>query len=599
MSTGEHTLSEADDDAVEADPRFENARLFLDALFEPNDLVEVRPILLSRDIARQQWFRNGDEAARKQALLWAEKLNAAGWDVYFGVNPRSRLGGKAEDVALFRALCADFDGGCTVDEAMRRIQEAGLPEPSVIVHSGGGVHVYWILVTSIADTVRWSAAQARISRLLQCDESLSDSPQVLRIPDYINTKYPEKPRVRLVEVHKEHRYDLSEFLPSDGVLAAPGVSAGGRKAEFRGEAAAGNDVLFLTPRAGERHPALYRFACLQVSRTAGFDRPHVIQELKEIVWSLSQTHCSPPKKPEEREGVERAVECAVKWRREIEAREGAVPDLDTEDKEDKAIEAFVQWVEGGEATAPAVEGLALTGLERRYDSAAECEEWFPGEWRLQTVESDPPEVRLIVPAWQETPCGGVVVFSMADFLFPTRVAQRVFEATHRVMLAANPRDWSRVWNGWEKRDDDNRVVKKISGLRAKLIESAERVAIGESSKRYSELAAAFLGILSRGVALEDRESQDPDEGGRPIWCTPDKLWFRWARIWEDIQRTQKVEGREKADLKRRICKAVGAPDFVHDRFVSRGRRLSYVVFTREWLDALQGLADGTDGVTET
>jgi hypothetical protein len=112
-------------------------------------------------------------------------------------------------------------------------------------------------------------------------------------------------------------------------------------------------------------------------------------------------------------------------------------------------------------------------------------------------------------------------------------------------------------------------------------------------------SAAFLGTLSRGVALEDKERQDPDEGGRPIWVTPDALWFRWTRIWEDIQRAQKVEVREKADLKRRICKAVGAPDFVHDRFVFRGRRLSYVVFTREWLDALQGLADGTDGVTET
>ena len=195
-----------------------------------------------------------------------------------------------------------------------------------------------------------------------------------------------------------------------------------------------------------------------------------------------------------------------------------------------------------------------------------------------------------------------MVFSMADFLSPALVAERVFEATHRVMLAANPKEWHRVWNGWEKKDKDAdgrpQKKRKISGLRAKLIEISERVAVGESSKRYSELAAALLAALSRAVPLEDKESQDPDEGGRPTWVSPESLWFRWTRIWEDIQRTQKVDGKEKADLKRRICKAGGAGDFVHDRFTFKGRRLSYVVFDRSWLDALQGLADGSDGVTD-
>ena len=192
-----------------------------------------------------------------------------------------------------------------------------------------------------------------------------------------------------------------------------------------------------------------------------------------------------------------------------------------------------------------------------------------------------------------------MVFTTSDFLSPTRVAEKVFEATLRVMLAANPKEWAKIWNGHEIRDQATKqVLASIPGLRAKLIQNARRVVVGESAKRYAELAAALLGTIIRATPLEDSDRQDPDEGGRPTWVTSDRIWFSWSRVKEDIERTRKVERREWADVRRRLCAVLGEKDLDHDRFVFRGRRLSYVVFDRRWLEALQSLADGSDGQTE-
>jgi hypothetical protein len=593
-------------DEVAADGEFSSVYDLFYALFEPDDLIEFRAFQ-RKDLGKgvhREWVKAGDRAALAALLQRMKTRNDECWDVFFSVNPRSGSRGKTEDVAVCRAVCADFEN-ISLDEALQRIEDAGLPSPSIILFSGGGVHVYWLLTVPLeGERGLWPTAINRIALLLGSDTSIADLPRVMRAPDFRNNKekYPSRPRSTLYLADRSRRYDFAIFLPDDAV---PGDNKSGIKRprlNHLGEPTAGNDVLNMSIPGGGRHDALHRFAVLQVFRTVGFDKPNVIAEMQEIVWSLSQTHCSPPKEPRERADSDRSVECAVKYRLEIEARQGAVADLATEEEVSEVVESFENWANSDAADKPAVQGLELHGLKRLWHTSNKhkYEEWLPGTWRLETVESDPPEIRLIVPAWQKTPCGGTVVFSMTDFLSPARVAERVFESTHRVMLAAYPKKWAQIWNGWERRDEQTRkVVVEVTGLRAKLIENATSVAVGESSKRYAELAAAMLAHLSHATELEDEPSPVPDEGGRPTWVTPDALWFRWSRMWEDIQRSQKVEGREKTDLKRRLCKAVDAADFVHDRFTFAGRRLSYVVFDRSWLDALQGLADGSDGVTET
>src|SRR5262249_6810502 len=77
-----------------------------------------------------------------QALAEREHAN-----LFFGVCPR--FGGKKQfdlawQVRVVRVLWADLDN-CTVEEALRRCQDSGVPLPSIVVASGSGCHLYWLL----------------------------------------------------------------------------------------------------------------------------------------------------------------------------------------------------------------------------------------------------------------------------------------------------------------------------------------------------------------------------------------------------------------------------------------------------------------------
>ncbi len=41
-------------------------------------------------------------------------------------------------------MWADLDN-CTVEDAKQRCHDAGLPEPSIVIVSGHGIHLYWLL----------------------------------------------------------------------------------------------------------------------------------------------------------------------------------------------------------------------------------------------------------------------------------------------------------------------------------------------------------------------------------------------------------------------------------------------------------------------
>src|SRR5262249_31414446 len=47
-------------------------------------------------------------------------------------------------IRTVRVLWADLDH-CMPDEALERCRSASLPEPSIVVRSGAGVHLYWLL----------------------------------------------------------------------------------------------------------------------------------------------------------------------------------------------------------------------------------------------------------------------------------------------------------------------------------------------------------------------------------------------------------------------------------------------------------------------
>jgi hypothetical protein len=94
------------------------------------------------------------------AVEQAQKLSSEGTEVYFAcaeyLTPDSRKAANASGACAFwmdidcgEDKAAAGKGYATVEDAedaLRKFcEDAGLPQPTHIVHSGGGLHVYWVI----------------------------------------------------------------------------------------------------------------------------------------------------------------------------------------------------------------------------------------------------------------------------------------------------------------------------------------------------------------------------------------------------------------------------------------------------------------------
>lgn len=132
---------------------------YLSTIFDPTDMVTFRPI--------ETWTEGDKKKSRvlyKQILtipqsewldgLMVERVNELAPEhanAFVGVCPRQAGNGTFElawQIPKVRCLWADLDN-CTVAEARERIAAAGLPEPTMIVSSGNGCHIYWLLTEPV------------------------------------------------------------------------------------------------------------------------------------------------------------------------------------------------------------------------------------------------------------------------------------------------------------------------------------------------------------------------------------------------------------------------------------------------------------------
>jgi hypothetical protein len=150
-------MSPSEDQQIDStDPAHEAAVTFLRTLFAERDTILFRPI--------ETWVESGKKRSRVDyrntlyrravptlVLVTVQRLlSLAAQDrlnLFFGVCPR--VGGKGQfdlawQIRTVRCLWSDIDH-VTVDEAGQRVDKAGLPRPSIIVNSGNGAHLYWLL----------------------------------------------------------------------------------------------------------------------------------------------------------------------------------------------------------------------------------------------------------------------------------------------------------------------------------------------------------------------------------------------------------------------------------------------------------------------
>ena len=178
-------------------------------LFEPSDIIEIRCIKGQRpnSVSRSLWCTAAELPSKGEQL---DRLNKQGWNLYFGVNPRKQSGGtKSVDVALARCCFTDFDdkdcpmlrpscgdgaGLGRYEFVLNHIIDAGLPEPSLVVSSGNGMHCYWRLAEPIYDAAEFKAAQENLIDLLGSDGAVKDFSRIMRLPPFDNVKDESNPK---------------------------------------------------------------------------------------------------------------------------------------------------------------------------------------------------------------------------------------------------------------------------------------------------------------------------------------------------------------------------------------------------------------------
>jgi len=158
------------------------------------------------------------------ASVIAFNLCNSGIDVYIGVNPRVGKRGKKVNVHYVTAFHAEIDYGTdghekptdyeNYDEAIKVIAKFK-PQPTLINHSGGGLHCYWVLRSPVkteeAGVDELECINKYFLNQLGGDKGTHNLDRVLRIPSTYNFKLPDNPRKVRVVQKDGPVYDFDDF----------------------------------------------------------------------------------------------------------------------------------------------------------------------------------------------------------------------------------------------------------------------------------------------------------------------------------------------------------------------------------------------------
>lgn len=83
------------------------------------------------------------------------------------------------------------------------LRDTGLPKPTVMVFSGGGIHIYWVLMEALTIDkwmpLAYALAEATKRHGLKCDTACTvDAARILRVPGTLNHKYDPPRKVTML-----------------------------------------------------------------------------------------------------------------------------------------------------------------------------------------------------------------------------------------------------------------------------------------------------------------------------------------------------------------------------------------------------------------
>jgi hypothetical protein len=184
-----------------------SAAEYIGTIFAPEDLICI--MTLVQDEKPKHIFATVDEAASSDFIERLRQQNESGANIYICMNPLTAKRRIKPNIACIRTLYTDNDHNGAA--ALKKIAESSLaPPPHFILKSSPGkFQVIWLV-----KGIRPAEQERLLDALIQefgGDPAASDCTRVLRLPGFINHKYPEKPIVEVIESN----FDSSEYTADD------------------------------------------------------------------------------------------------------------------------------------------------------------------------------------------------------------------------------------------------------------------------------------------------------------------------------------------------------------------------------------------------
>jgi predicted P-loop ATPase len=216
------------------------AKRFLELLGKDRAATWLRSIKPGRNGASEH-----QGLAGKADLNWITSKTNAGFNLFAVIGNATAATGKGggvqdTDITGVPALFVEWDDGADIDTQAQRWQELELPEPTLMVSTGGkSVHCYWVLLEPISSE-QWKQITARLIAHCNSDKACSNPSRVMRLPGsiYYDKKTGEPTgqcRIIAAAGHRYAAFDIEGCLPAPAP-AKPVTAAPSRQFEPRPEA---------------------------------------------------------------------------------------------------------------------------------------------------------------------------------------------------------------------------------------------------------------------------------------------------------------------------------------------------------------------------
>ena len=160
--------------------------------------------------------RNGASEHKGLDTRWITSKTNAGFNLYAVIGHATAATGKGggvtdADITGVPALFVEWDDGADIDTQAQRWQELELPEPTLMVSTGGkSVHCYWVLLEPMAPEP-WRVLQSRLITYCKGDAACKNPSRLMRLPGVGLLQQGNRRANRPVPNHCRRRAPLRRF----------------------------------------------------------------------------------------------------------------------------------------------------------------------------------------------------------------------------------------------------------------------------------------------------------------------------------------------------------------------------------------------------